>query len=475
MHRLTIARVFAVAVVASLLGSCGGEGGGGSGPPPLRITASSPPAGFAGAAYADYTFAAAGGTSPLSWSESGALPPGLTLSTAGLLSGETGAAATYGITVTVSDSSMPPVTASAQVQIVIKNEPFSLTGGMSSARESHTATLLNDGRVLVTGGMHWGPSGCGLCGPLHLYALASAEIYDPSTTQFARTGTMSVSRVFHTATLLANGKVLITGGDNRGGTVYATAELFDPATGSFVPTGSMVSARSGHTATALGDGKVLVAGGDGGVGSAELFDPGTGEFTQTGRMTSPRFFHTATLLTDGRVLIAGGDTGTGVSSTAELYNPATGTFAPTGSMSVERAVHRANLLANGAVLVTGGSPADGTATATAEIFNPVSGKFVSTGNMREPRQDHTATRLSDGQVLVTGGAPGVNSKVALSSAELFDPATGTFADAGDMGTVRVEHTATLLTNGDVLIAGGINFDNAEGLNSLSTAELYASP
>jgi hypothetical protein len=562
-------RLLAACLAIAVVSSCGG--GGNSGPPPPSITASSLPAGTTGAAYAGYAFTASGGTPPFSWSESGSLPPGLRLSASGQLSGTPATAGTYPITVTATDSSMPPLTASVPVslkvsdspiviapatpasgtvgnpytgfsytanggsppyswkvtsgsappglavgtdgsvsgtptttgtfsfsvtatdsaqtpvsgpamatQIVINSAVFTLTGQMFNKREAHTATLLGDGRVLVTGGMHWEqlPICAVVCDPWVLTALATAEIYDPALGQFAPTTKMSVPRVFHTATLLTNGKVLIAGGDDRRGTDYASAELFDPATSVFAPTGTMVSPRSSHTATLLSDGRVLVSGGVGGgaaLATAELFDPATGKFTQTGDMTGPRFFHTATLLTNGRVLIAGGDNGSGVTSTAELYNPATGTFTATGNMSGERTAHRATLLLNGTVLVTGGSAPGGAAAATAEIFDPTSGTFAPTGSMQSPRQTHTATSLSDGKVLVTGGVEGVNSNVALSSSELFDPASGTFVDVGDMAVKRSEHTATLLTNGDVLIAGGINFDNAAGPNSLASAELFVGP
>src|SRR4029077_21083280 len=166
--------------------------------------------------------------------------------------------------------------------------------GMVSAREDHTATLLNDGRVLTVGGVHWSKvEGCRRCS-LQLSALASAELYDPATGEFTSTGSMSVPRVFHTATLLGNGKVLVAGGDNRYGTIYTTAELYDPATGLFTLIGNMMTTeRSGHRATLLENGKVLLAGGasvGGSSSSAEVFDPTTEEFTPTGSMSVGRFF-----------------------------------------------------------------------------------------------------------------------------------------------------------------------------------------
>jgi Galactose oxidase, central domain len=380
-------------------------------------------------------------------------------------------------TITAADTENASITGiSSSIQVSTSASGFTPTGSMVSTREDHTATLLNDGKVLIVGGMHWAKvPGCLLCG-LQLSALASAELYDPATGEFTSTGSMSVPRVFHTATLLGNGKVLVAGGDNRYGTTYSTAELYDPATGAFTVVGNtMTTERTGHTATLLANGKVLLAGGasvGGSSSTAEVFDPTTEEFTPTGSMSVGRFFFTATLLNDGRVLVAGGIcddngcTGAGTSS-AELFDPATNTFALTGSMSVERSSHAATLLTNGSVLVTGGATSAGV-TATAELFNPLTGVFAPTGSMQSPREIHTATRLTSGNVLVTGG---INGNVTLSSAELFDPASGSFMPAGNMETERSDHTATLLMNSQVLISGGINNQNG-GLNSLATAELF---
>ncbi len=171
---------------------------------------------------------------------------------------------------------------------------FVLTGSMTNARDEHTATLLNNGKVLVAGGFNSS-------------SVASAELYDPATWSFTVTGSMTAARVGHTATLLNNGMVLIAGGDNAAGIIVASAELYNPATGSFTATGSMTSPRYIHTATLLNNGKVLIAGGfraGGDLASAELYDPVTGTFTATGSMTGARDEYTATLLNNGNVLVA---------------------------------------------------------------------------------------------------------------------------------------------------------------------------
>jgi hypothetical protein len=181
---------------------------------------------------------------------------------------------------------------------------------------------------------------------------------------------MAVARFRHTATLLQNGKVLITGGtslDSSNPTV--TAEVYDPATGTFTVTGAMATAREEHTATLLADGKVLIVGGEGPVtGSSELqptatvevYDPSTGLFSTTGSMTAARSLHTATLLPSGKVLVAGGGDD---NSTAEVYDPATGYFSITGGMEIGRSGHTATLLPNGSVLVAGGGIFAGLASA----------------------------------------------------------------------------------------------------------------
>jgi hypothetical protein len=179
-----------------------------------------------------------------------------------------------------------------------------------------------------------------------------------------------------TATLLNNGDVLVTGGEDASGNPVATAELFDPTTGMFTPTGSMSVARAEHMATLLTNGAVLVTGGISSSGvnttftaTAELFDPAIGAFALTGSMESPRELHTATRLGDGKVLVIGGDNANSDLSTAELFDPVTGTFTPAGNMEIERSHHTATLLVNGEVLVTGGRNSDTpNVLATAELF-----------------------------------------------------------------------------------------------------------
>ncbi len=339
---------------------------------------------------------------------------------------------------------------------------WTTTGSMATGRTDHTATLLPNGKVLVTGGSTG----------------TSAELYNPATGTFSPTGSMSTDRSFHTATLLPNGKVLIAGGDNASGylTALSSAELYDPATGTFSPTGNMGTDRMNHTATLLPNGKVLIVGRydwtyQTTLATAELYDPATGTFSPTGSMGADRERHTATLLTNGKVLVAGGATGSGQTALAgaELYNPATGTFSPTGSLIAGRFNHAATLLASGKALVTGGVT-DNAATAlvSAELYDPNTGTFSATGTMATVRSLHSATLLTSGKVLVAGSLGGINP------AELYDPNTGAFSATGTMALMRYRHTDTLLPNGCVLVTGGsANLGSGTQANQGKVAEIYA--
>lgn len=314
---------------------------------------------------------------------------------------------------------------------------------------------------------------------------ANALVTVTAPTMFTVTGNMSVTRLFHTATLLNDGKVLIVGGSDGGAGVRASAEVYDPVRGTFTRTGDMTRARVFHSATLLPNGKVLITGGIVGteiIGTAELYDPATGTFSQAGDLRRAQHGHAATLLTTGKVLISGGRSGWSgccpIAANAELYDPATGVFTTTGTYAgVELAQEtpglvgiNATLLRDGRVLLT--------AEPAAQVYDPVAGTFSRTGAMLTgagvfgtPQyiSGQTATLLEDGKVLLTGGHHEDIGR--FKTAELYDPSAGAFVRTGDMDFVRDGHAATLLTNGTVLITGGEGVAGCAVL-SLANSELY---
>ncbi|GEM_PF-461504 len=399
--------------------------------------------------------------------------------------------------------------------VPVNTFPFIRTGEMATARFGHTSTLLPTGKVLIAGGQN------------ATTPYQSAELYDPATGTFTSTGSMSLARSGHTATVLLNGKVLITGGHASS----TQAELYDPYTGTFSNTGTMSAARTGHTATLLTNGKVLVAGGTASVLTADLYDPSNGTFTPTLNMSTARFNHTATLLTNGKVLLAGGSATAGGTAlaTAEVFNPSGSTFtATTNNLTNARKYHTATALTSGnsgLVSLIGGTDTAGNSLNSTETYDTSSNSFTAStagpyaaarhqstllpigivlttggratnGNaldnvaadynnlhLSEPRFGHTATVLASGRILIAGGSD--TSGNPLASAEVYDTnlnvlnypisVPGNFFNIADMSVPRYSHTATLLPNGKVLVAGGYSDTNVNGDGcsyEYDTAEVY---
>jgi uncharacterized protein YjdB len=359
--------------------------------------------------------------------------------------------------------------ASSGVNFTVQSSAFVATSGQMVSQEyGQTATQLTNGQVLLAGGL----SNSGV--------LSSAQLYSLSTQTFTGASPMNVARWLHTATLLNDGTVLIAGGSSLANeTTLNSAEIYDPVAGTFtLLANTLNTARVGHTATLLSNGQVLIVGGydpnTGIISDSELYDPTAQVFIDLGNTNTPRYHHTATLLQNGEVLITGGETDPtpdGAYNTAEIFNPATWTFTPVSSTMVSaREGHAATLLNNGTVLITGGDLPPNGSLNSAEIFNTASNMFTAiSSNMMSPRIFHDSVLLNGGQVLLLGGENDSNgTSVALNTAELYNPTNQTFtATAGTMVSVRDHQTATLLNDGTVLEAGG-----TDGTNIFNTAELY---
>jgi N-acetylneuraminic acid mutarotase len=348
--------------------------------------------------------------------------------------------------------------------------PFA--GFWASQRDS--AILLADGRVLIAGGEDGSRS-----------ALANAALFDPTANTWSSTGNLLTSRRLHTATRLADGRVLVAGGitgaNAAPSTGIATAEIFDPSTGSWTATGSMTEPRFSHSATLLANGKILVAGGaavrsadsNRALYTAELFDPSTGQWAATATMSDARFGHPALALSDGRVLVVGGAVTVGrgqygAQSYCELFDPTAATWTATGSMASTRKSHEATLLADGTVLATGGDAPtmlqdwnyQPYSLYQAERFTPSTGAWAAAPDMDWGRSHHRAILLGSGKLLVVGGTDSSTFDIGYQNATVFDPTAGSWS--GTIGTVlgRWAFAATRLADGRVLAAGGITLSGA---------------
>lgn len=342
-------------------------------------------------------------------------------------------------------------------------------GAASVSRNGGTATLLQNGRVLLTGGMQ-GSS-----------RHSSAELFDPQTGRFEVTGSMTAPRFQHTATLLRDGTVLIAGGsglhEELGVPSHRSAETYDPRSGTFTATEPMNEQRADFSATPLQDGRVLVGGGGAmtgasgfpyqSVASAEIFDPDTRRFTRTGSLADARFGHTATLLPDGRVLFAGGISAASPFSkpalaSTELYDPATDSVHAADGLAEARAWGAAVLLSEqGPLLVAGGfSGGYAAGNSSAELYELDSETFRSVDAVMSPGRGRlAASLLPNGKVLLAGGTETLTESVSalgLTEALEFDPTSETYGEPQQMPIRAWPALMTLLPNGKVMVVGDAN-------------------
>jgi hypothetical protein len=343
------------------------------------------------------------------------------------------------------------------------------TASMTQGRTNTTATLLEDGRVLVVGGRS-GPT---------LTTTSGAEIFDPADDSFTATGPMSADRARHAAVKLADGRVWVAGGasgDDGNYTAIADTEIWDPTTGAFTPAAPLPSARDAFTATLLNNDTVLVVGGRNGAttfSDAHFFNPVTNTYGEVaGGLADARFGHTATRLPDGGVLIVGGRVGTdGLTlEDHERWDAATGVFTAGGS-SESRGGHTATLLSDGRVLVAGGFERVTTdfivAIVETDLYTVSADSWDLGGDLAQPRLFAAAAHLPGAGVLLLGG----DIDQPLATVELFEPAGSSWIRLPSLTTPRLALTAVTLNDGRVLALGGDGGGAGVEL-ALDSAELY---
>lgn len=340
---------------------------------------------------------------------------------------------------------------------------WTTTGSLHTARSGHTATVLQNGKVLVVGGLIGCKSNCD--------ETNSAELYDPATGLWNVVASAHWPRFQHAAVRLTDGRVLVVGGVGPPSRLVLTAvEVYDPGTGTWSLTGDLKTGHPEPQATLLADGKVLLTGFGHSFNPdnpSEIYDPVTGHWSFTGKTSFGYGPHTANLLPSGKVLVA---TGALIFffPTAEVYDPATNNWSMTGSLTTPRTYHAAVSLNTGKVLIAGGLVEGRNVISSTELYDPVVGRWQETGKMIVNRVQHALTVLRNGKVLASGGVTELFGN-QLKNAELYDPATGSWLRTANANLARNKHTASLLANGKVLVVGGN--DNA-GL--LDSAELFDS-
>ena len=376
------------------------------------------------------------------------------------------------------DQTMPPevsksptsteLSATPTIEAIPTAKIFDSLGSMLQSRVNHSATLLQDGRVLVVGGMDEG-----------FNPLRSTEVFEPETNLWSEAGEMREARTEHSATLLKDGRVMVTGGMNEKLQLIGSTEIFDPKTGKWSVHESMRTIRRGHFTLSLPDGRVAVVGGVGqtlgGLGilaniaavgallSTEIYDPNTDTWSRADDMLEGHSGGHAVVLKDGRVLIAGGHNQSEGLAASEIFDPSSNEWMRTSSMVRKTFANTASVLQDGTVLFTGGfgmSRSKGGITPGSEVFDPKTNEWRKAPDTVHGRMGHTNTLLPDGRVITIGGS---TASGPVNSVEYMEPETWLWSEISPMSVERSQHTATLLNDGRILVAGG---------SIEKTAELY---
>ncbi len=378
-----------------------------------------------------------------------------------------------------------------------KNE-WSFEEPGSDAKFNHTGVLMPNSDSLSFGGRTCSFAGgtpppyynCNILIPLG-FSGGYVPVYEKdgkaSDKPWTKDGDLNTTRGFHTSTLLPSGKILTAGGVSDGQENLNSTEIYDPISGKWTYTGSMSVTRSIHTATLLINGNVLVAGGytlsgsSGATSSAEIYYPDSGAWVPTSPLKKARQDHTATTLPDGSVMAAGGYANGAYLNSSEIYYPLSAAWVEKANLTINRAQHTATLLKNGKVLIAGGIrhiSAGLDVLKSAEIYDPAANTWTNAADMNIARHSHSATLLMDGRVLVAGGDNGFGE---IAESEIYDPGTNVWTETvnlpldigagNNMPHARLKHTATLLPDGRVLAVGGViagtAIDNCDGFDMVA--------
>ena len=353
---------------------------------------------------------------------------------------------------------------------------FSRTGSMNFPRKNHKTILLDNGLVLAVTGAFTSQN------------QTMTELYNPASGKWTLTGSTTVLHENGSATLLANGEVLLAGGTDLpdgNNNLTAGAELFNPSKGQWSTTGSMPSVRAYQAAVLLANGEVLVVGGEdssiSSLASAELYNPATGTWQPTASMHASRWLPFAQLLGDGTVLVAGGEAFTNGSSrsvlnSAEIYNPSTGAWTSTENFPLPSLPGNGSFGGSGPPPIGVGAPLPNgdVLVAREAFFDPGTGAWTATGpfpNSKIVSGPTTATLLTTGNVLMTGLRSTYNRTPPENATVLYNPSSNTYVNGASMTTARYQDAATLLPNGQVLVSGGYQ-NTSIGTEVLTSAELY---
>lgn len=333
---------------------------------------------------------------------------------------------------------------------------WAATGALPRDNVLGRARRLDDGRVLVAGGMNTANGSV---------MLSSTSFYDPAVGTWSDGPSMNSRRHSFALVKLDDGRLLAATGQVTTSSVTATAEVYDPATNLWTPTGSLSAGRADAGFVKLADGRVLVAGGlsPGSVfhSNTDIWDPATGSWTARAPLNTARNHPQLVLLGDGRVLAIGGATLGSTLTSVEVYSSSANAWTTVAPMATARYTHRAALLPGNRVLVVGGS--DTSPHSSAEIYDVATDSWTAAPAMSAARLAPALVSLG-GRVLVLGGMTSTTGPTATSTAQWFDPALGTWSSAGGLGTARFHLEAAVLGDGTVLVVGGEG-DNSTALSS----------